>query len=170
MNAITRALPLAMIPAAFVLAAAEPGPTPLPPILAPRVLPLTAETAGSAGEISRRADAIPADTWRGVVAREIATLVAEKPFVASRPTLAGENAEGVVVMERFVVNTPPERRVVPPPGENPILRAIRTGTLYRHVGPVRTTEAFYRFVTLPPWGTGAGKEFTRGEIGLSIRW
>jgi hypothetical protein len=171
MNAIVRALPLAIVSTAWVIAAAvESEPAPLPPIFLARAPVTPSATENGAVEIARHADALPADTWRGAVARKVAVLAAEKPFVGPLPAGAAPGKDDIVMMERFVVNTPPEHRVLPPPRENPILRAIETGILYRRVGPYRTTEAFYRFVPLTAPGTGAGREFTRAQVGLSISW
>jgi hypothetical protein len=103
-------------------------------------------------------------------------LATAKPFDApGSPTgrlspLPGFGADATV-MKPFVVRSVPlairEARLE----DAPLLRFIKTGTLYKSVTADREIEVFFNAATITQaWGLQGGRDFTRVSLMFSLKW
>jgi len=180
MHAVMRALPFALgILFTAVALRAQPGErppifAPKPTVTQPEVTP--ARPAPAAG-VSERMRAQILER----ILTEAKTLDAPvAPAVATTETPAAVNADGALVMRRFVVRSlaPPRDAVEPPP--LPLMRFEKVDRVDRRVKP-GYAAALARFwngagalnfnvVNGAGQGLDHARDFTRAEIELSIRW
>jgi hypothetical protein len=167
-----RALLLALVLLALTYARAEEA---LPPILVPRKPPVPVFVE-RLRERPRPPVLISEHTRAAINAASYEALATAKPFDApGSPTgrvspLPGFGSDATV-MKPFVVRSIPlvirEARIEDPP----LLRLIKTGTLYKSINAYREMEIFFNAATITErWGLQRDRDFTRVSLMFSLKW
>lgn len=169
MNAVTRSLTASMGLAMAELALAAPAPATTPATGDDMRPPIFSSPSAVPTEpmppVEHTSTPVSAQTRLRITSAAL-TDVDSNPI--AQPTFTplpdAEERPDVVQLERYFVRAVPDRPVTLPLRKNVFTEALLTGQLFRHVGPVFTSEV--AVIPGQVWHTGV----SRVELAFNLRW
>lgn len=143
-----------------------------PPIFSDSTLPMHRDSPSLPPLATSEPVASPVSSrLRSAIVERIASAAGGFDAASPSPTPTTRHWKpDVLMMERYFVTAPAPRRIVFSPHESPLIRLLRTGTLYHRVGPRITTRVNLRVLPILQRNAGGPIEFTRFEISARFSW